>query len=275
MTFTRKYDSNFYFQQAVLNSGQLISKKKKEIQKLKPTKKSILKQTTLIENYAKAYIAKKSMQLGTFKVYPNPNSSEFNQQAEIIQMEATKHFANICQKDFSSDNVATLACCKTEGLISIGSLAICNVFGPDIRDQFKADAVDQPWRLLAAFEMLYNLKMHQNDNKIKTKYLERLDNILKNGPNSCKEQLRTQITKDILKIKASKDTKKKIDTTKALVFIHTILEDEKNGSICITKRTSSKNIDEDINTMRTIISKYAAVKTEHPQKAKYTMYVLA
>jgi hypothetical protein len=105
--------------------------------------------------------------------------------------------------------------------------------------------------------------------------LERLDNILKNGPNSCKEQLRTQITKDILKIKASKDTKKKIEASKALVIIHTILEDEKNGPLCITERTSSKNIDEDINAMRTIISKYAAVRVEHPKKARYITYVLA
>ena len=271
LTFTEKWDSNFYFEPGVIKSGKLVSKLQANLQQILPTKKSMVKDMLLIEKYADAYEAKGALMLNGKKVYPNPESSKFTQQAELIQYAEQAKYGKICFKQFNSKSVAELSCCKTEALLCGGSLAICGVFGKAIQTQFINDKAGQPWRLVSAFEMLLNIRMHMHGKKIKTKYLERLDNVLRKGQNACIKKTRTSITGDITKTK-----KNKLATLQnVLNMINVVVEDEIDGKACPNPKNTKRTFPQDIQLMKGLIRKEAvapAAAATKGKKAKFVVY---
>ena len=271
ITFTEYWDSNFYFEPGVVQSGKLVSKVQANLQQALPTKTTMAKDMELIEKYAKAYEDKSSMKLGKYSLYPNPDASGFNQAAEIKQYQAMAEYGKKCFASFSPKSVQELACCKTEGLICVGSLAICGVFGKAIQKKFIDDKSGQPWRLIAAFEMLLNLKMHMHGGMVKTKYLERLDNVLRKGQNACKKKARTSITGDISQAKKSGKLAKL--KGKVLILINMVVEDEQDGKDCPDPKKSKRTFPQDIQLMKEFIRRYASgVKAGTPQKSKFVTY---
>ena len=255
LTFTQYWDSNFYFEPGVLLDGKLVSKVQANLQQALPTKTTMIQDMRLIEKYAKAYEGKSSMKLGNYNLYPNPDSFEFTQTAEIRQYKAMAEYGRKCFQSFSPKSVQELACTKTEGLICAGSLAICGVFGKAIQDQFIDDKEGQPWRLIAAFEMLLNLKMHMHGGLVKTKYLERLDNVLRKGQNACKETSRTSITGEISTTKKAHKLAKLQGNV--LMLINMVVEDEQDGEDCPGPKKSRRTFLQDIQLMKELIRKYA------------------
>lgn len=271
MTFTEYWDSNFYFEPGVVQSGKLVSKVQANLQQALPTKTTMANDMVLIEKYAKAYEGKTPMRLGKYSLYPNPEASGFNQAAEIKQYQAMAEYGKKCFKSFSPKSVQELACCKTEGLICVGSLAICGVFGKAIQTQFINDKSGQPWRLIAAFEMLLNLKMHMHGGMVKTKYLERLDNVLRKGQNACRKRARTSITGDISQTK--KAHKLAPLQGEVLTLINMVVEDEQDGRDCPDPKKSKRTFPQDIQLMKELIRKYASgVKAGSPKKSKFVTY---
>ena len=255
LTFTQYWDSNFYFEPGVLSGGKLVSKVQANLQQTLPTKTTMIQDMRLIEKYAFAYEDKRSMKLGNYNLYPNPDASGFTQAAEIQQYQAMAEYGKKCFQSFSPKSVQELACTKTEGLICAGSLAICGVFGKAIQEQFIDDKEGQSWRLIAAFEMLLNLKMHIHGGLVKTKYLERLDNVLRKGQNACKEKSRTSITGGISATKKAHKLAKL--QGHVLMLINMVVEDEQDGEDCPDPKKSRRTFLEDIQLMKELIRKYA------------------
>ena len=276
LTFTQYWDSNFYFEPGVLSGGKLVSKIQANLQQALPTKTTMIQDMRLIEKYAKAYEDKSSMKLGNYNLYPNPDASGFTQAAEIRQYKAMAEYGKKCFRSFSPKSVQELACTKTEGLICAGSLAICGVFGKAIQDQFIDDKEGQPWRLIAAFEMLLNLKMHMHGGLVKTKYLERLDNVLRKGQNACKRKSRTSITGDISATKKAHKLAKL--PGKVLMLINMVVEDEQDGEDCPDPTKSRRTFLQDIQLMKELIRKYAnreyGVESREPEIARFVTYCM-
>jgi hypothetical protein len=271
LTFTQYWDSNFYFEPGIVQSGKLVSKIQANLQQALPTKTTMVKDMELIEKYAFAYEGKTPMKLGKYSLYPNPDASGFNQAAEIKQYQAMAEYGKKCFASFSPKSVQELGCCKTEGLLCAGSLAICGVFGKAVQTQFINDKSGQPWRLIAAFEMLLNLNMHMHNNMVKTKYLERLDNVLRKGQNACKKKARTSITSDIDKTKKAHKLAKL--QGKVLTLINMVVEDEQDGKACPDPKKSKRTFPQDIQLMKELIRRYASeVKASTPKKSGFITY---
>ena len=271
LAFTQYWDSNFYFEPGVVQSGKLVSKVQANLQQALPTKTTMVKDMELIEKYAKAYEGKIPMKLGKYNLYPNPDASGFNQAAEIKQYQAMAEYGKKCFQSFSPKSVGELALTKQEGLICTGSLAICGVFGKAVQNEFIDDKAGQPWRLIAAFEMLLNLKIHMHDKMVKTKYLERLDNVLRKGQNACRKKARTSITGDIDKTKKTHKLAKL--QGKVLTLINMVVEDEQDGKACPDPKKSKRTFPQDIQLMKELIRRYASgVKAGTPKKSKFVTY---
>ena len=259
ITFTQYWDSNFYFVPGIVIESKLVPKLQKDLEKTLPNKETMIRDAEMIEKYATAYVEKRSIKLGEYYVYPNADAVGFNKDAEIEQYEAMAYFGEICLKRKNNHQQISndLACTKIEGLICAGSLAICGVFGKELQEKYIGKMENsQPWRLVTAFEMLWNLKIHMHGTDVKTKYLERLDNVLKQGDNSCTEDIRKFITDDIKKIKKAH---KSTPLSGVLSFINMVIEDEQNGTKCLKKTTEVKNrtLEDNIELLKNLITLYA------------------
>lgn len=279
ITFTRYWDSNFYFVPGIAKESNLVPKIQVELEKALPNKETMVRDAEMIEKYTKAYADKTSMELGKYFVFPNTDAVGFNKYAEIQQYEAMKHFSIIClkEKDNHQQISNDLACTKIEGLICAGSLVICGVFGKELQKKYIGKMENsQPWRLVTAFEMLWNLKIHMDGNNVKTKYLERLDNVLKKGDNTCTEEIRNKITEDIKEKKKHKTT----PLSDVLSFINMVIEDEQNGTECPeeTSEIKTRTLENNIELLKNLITKYAnsdsvgTISNTDPSVANFITY---
>lgn len=259
-TFTAYYDSNFYFEPSILTGNRsLVSLAEHNLMAALSKNETMYSEMERIEAYALAYISKSAMTIDNFKVYPNPLSPDFNQDAEIQQYKAMTYCGHLCFENYSPITVAKLASTKSEGLVSVGSLVICGVFGRDVQMQFILDKTPmQAWRMVAAFEMLYNIKMHQHIEDehviIKSKYLTRLNNVLMNSNYACHLGTRNRITRTIV---GYSHTKKTIALHMVLNLINAIVEDETNEDDCPPFYDFTTPLDECIEKVRVAIIKRA------------------
>lgn len=255
LTFTEEYDSNFYYEPGVLvdESGQitLVSKVEANLADILPHTADVEYLITLIESYAVAYINKSCLTIGKHHTYPNPNSPAFTQEAEIAQFCAMKEYGQKLNDDCTSLNFCTYACTKTESLLCVGSLAICGVYGPQIQDIYVNNSQKKTsWRLVAAFEMLYNLKMHHNSDGFKTKYIVRLKNVLHKSENTCKnEKSQSWVDNQISTTKGIKT----VPFEQIATCINYIIEDEIDGKDCPNLPTISTKSLQDNKSLDDII----------------------
>jgi hypothetical protein len=309
-TFSAYYDSNFYFEPSRRDSdGKLVSKAKIDVQKalttgidkavscIIPNKTDILDAMKFINDYADAYITQKPLQLEqsrarskyatesrVFNVYPNPQSEKFGPQQEIEQYKAMEYFGHKCLlKKFTMENFMKFGCTKSEGLLSAMSLAICAVFGDNMKKKIiegseRIGGDDTSWRLITALEMLYNLKMHQDNHiktktkYIKTKYIRRLEDTLVASKFRCVKDMTGSLKtvplirklgrarKNFLKLKTAK-------LAEVLSVISVSVTDEVNGVVCSNKgekELSMTTINENIQEIEKRIKSWAAGTTDSP-----------
>jgi len=289
-TFSAYYDSNFYFEPSVYSDGKLVSKVKIEIEKalitgetkgetkgesIIPVKANIINVMNTIGGYATAYINKTEMKLETndkfFTVYPNPQSQGFGQKEEIEQYEAMEYFAHkFLLTKFNMENFMKFGCTKSEGLLSAMSLAICAVFGDYMKTEIitggkKMGGDDTSWRLITALEMLYNLKMHEHDATIKTKYIQRLEDALVASQFRCVKDMTGSLKtvplirklgrarKNFLELKTAKPAE-------VLSVISVSVTDEVNGLVCSNKdekELSMTTINDNIKEIEKRIEEWA------------------
>ena len=147
-------------------------------------------------------VHKYSNSVGSESFFPNPLGFT-EQQNEIDQYKLMEKVtgailrknANYIDKrglniklKYTADDIIDSAYTKTEALIAPGSLAICRVFGPKKFTKYligKGNGGVLPWRLISAYEMLCNMKMHEHNHNIKTKYVGRFTNTMPQYTNNC------------------------------------------------------------------------------------------
>lgn len=258
-TFTNYYDSNFYFEPC-----------DKSMQSLKlllvntnfewTTENSYIKEFETVKNYTEAYKTNKEIE----GISPNPQ--QMDKVGEINYYTKCKKLAGEFTNAYNSGNAESIresylkfAVCKIEGIISIPALAICGVFGPEVRRRFIQKDVDiHPKALeIGVYEMLCNLRMHAHDGnnelKFKSKYANRLINLLQNNKNICAKT--TVLTK---RNDATMD-----DIKLAMVFLFDYLD----GHQC--KLDTYKNTKYNINDVIKILGSRI-----HPEQTTITRVVI-
>jgi len=291
-TFSAYWDSNFYFEPAILEeNGTLVSRPKHvlEDKKLKntlvPNRENIVFAMDTIVTYVEAYMKGEGITLEreedkgqSFIVYPNPTSKNFGHKEEIQQYNAMEYFGNKCLfkkgGGLTMERYMKFGCTKSEGFLSIMSLAISGVFGKHMENSLRTLKYgfvdDTSWRLITALEMLYNLKMHvkTEDNKeyIKTKYMKRLNDTLLKSEFTCikKKQIQTRARDMRLIMKSSLDENAKIIKTQTIKSvqetINLLILDELNGTLC--PNNTVINIDDNIDDIDDNIVKIKAAIEE-------------
>lgn len=195
-SFSVYWDSNFYFEPAELVQGELKSVKEELLDNhfQWTTPATARTEFEAVQSYADAYKENSMLTIDTYRVKPNPEGLTLQQ--ELKYYEATIHFANAFKNDPSILNYLNFARCKIEGLVSIPALAICNVFGSDVYNDFinkrnRAEYLktNPIGTAIAVYELLRNLEIHAHKHEghfeFKSKYANRLLNILANDTNIC------------------------------------------------------------------------------------------
>ena len=198
-SFSVYWDSNFYFEPAEIVNGELKSIKQKLLDTnfTWTTPQTAAKEFDAVKDYTDAYQQNTTLMLDSkHSVQPNPSSLSLAQ--EINYYDATIHFANKFKENANIENYLHFASCKIEGLVSVPALAICNVFGKKIYNDFvnKEDTAsylnqNPIGTAIAVYELIRNLEMHSHKHggtgplEFKSKYANRLLNILANDRNIC------------------------------------------------------------------------------------------
>lgn len=191
-TFTNYYDSNFYFEPCDHSMQSLkLLLVNKDFKWTTP--ETYLREFEAVKKYTTAY----SKETRVDGIYPNPKRMKPSE--EIYYYERCKKMASAFSRAYYSkkaedirESYLKFALCKIEGIISIPALAICGVFGPDIMQRYIRKQDIHPKSLqIGVYEMLCNLKMHahrvEGELKFKSKYANRLVNLLRNNAFICEE----------------------------------------------------------------------------------------
>lgn len=260
MTFTKYWDSNFYFEPSKHINNKLNTLSMYYLTKLLPTSKTARQTIELIDKYANSYINQTALRVDGRTLFASPFSPGFNQTAEINQYRSQSIFGQRCLTKMNIENEQNLSCAKTEGLLCAASKAICGVFGPQLKSKFIRDTTDNIWRLCAAYEMLMNLKMHKSSQKFKAKYLQRFSNALKSDPNACKKKDKPRIIADALAL-TGVSLKKKAGSSSSIRIVNSIIQDEINGTDCLEQKDANESLkkngdlDKNIKVFREYIMK--------------------
>lgn len=212
--FTNYFDSNFYFEPSYMTSNKtLISFMNKRMisKEMEPVHNNELKFLDAIKKYTEGYTGVKSVDHiysydgKPHKFYPNPigfknHKNEIDQytlmqsvtgailRKNIKYIAAAKNGKPLFDLVYTADDIIDSAFTKTEALIAPGSLAICNVFGKKTFTKYvikHTPGAVSSWRLISAYEMLCNMKMHEHNKLIKTKYIGRFINSMPNYSGNC------------------------------------------------------------------------------------------
>jgi len=221
-SFCEYWDSNFYYEPGVLRSVRIQSRDGFEVVPLTEvlmdegfkwtTKDTALYELTCVKAYCDAYESGKDIVVDGRVSSPNPTGMTLarEQQCYRTALYFAEAFREACAKgDGDAIRFAYLkyAVTKIEALVSVTSLAICDVFGKQVNDDFfmkqgKGAYVEPYMAGISAYEMLRNLRMHSKkvDGVLlyKSKYANRLTyalNTVKGLCDTCRKNKRDQIDK--------------------------------------------------------------------------------
>jgi hypothetical protein len=191
-TFTNYYDSNFYFEPCD-ESLQSLKLLLVNMDFEWTTPESYMKEFEAVKRYTTAYLEETAID----DIHPNPKN--MNSSDEIRYYTKCRVLANAFSKAYYSKDVKRIretylnfALCTIEGIVSIPALAICGVFGPEIMQRYIRKRDIYPKALqIGVYEMLCNLRMHAHrvngELRFKSKYANRLVNLLRNNAFICEE----------------------------------------------------------------------------------------
>lgn len=224
-SFCEYWDSNFYYQPGVLKSVKIA--RVPEYLTVVPFTKVLvdkgfawttgdtaLFELSCVKAYCDAYESRRSIVIDDRVSTPNPENmtEDVEQECYASSLYFAEKFREACESGTDDEiRYAYLkyAVTKVEGLVSVVSLAVCDVFGKQVNNDFfmkerKGAYVKSPYVAgISAYEMLRNLRMHSKNVEgvllYKTKYANRLMyalNTVKGLCNICTSNRRDLIRKD-------------------------------------------------------------------------------
>ena len=217
-----EWDTNFYYEKTDKDLKSLQQLKFYENEKINLDFLSAYNDAESIREYTDAYRFGTALEVGGFSLYPNPDSEGFDAAAERKQYVASSSLEG---PDFAKS--------KSEGLLHPASLGVCGVYGEDIMRAL-INAKEGDWKPFVAYEMLCNLRMHEDNDTYKTKYLERLEKAL-GDTNICED---TKIRRD----SQIGSLKRKSQWRNIGEYITQLVEDFLDGKEC--NKYEEKSLDE-------------------------------
>lgn len=221
-SFCEYWDSNFYYEPGVRKSVQIQSRDGFEAVPLTEvlmdegfewtTKDTALYELSCVKAYCDAYEGGKNIVMDGRVSSPNPKDMTLSSEQMCYRTSLffAENFRTACERGTGDEiRYAYLkyAVTKIEGLVSVTSLAVCDVFGKGVFSDFKLKtgkgAYIQPYMAgISAYEMLRNLRMHSKVVEgvllYKSKYANRLMyalNIVKGLCRTCGLNLKESIPK--------------------------------------------------------------------------------
>ena len=223
-SFCEYWDSNFYYQPGVLKSVETpgLAKLLTVVPFTKvlvdkgfawTTGDTALFELSCVKAYCDAYESRRSIVIDDRVSTPNPENmtEDVEQECYASSLYFAEKFREACESGTDDEiRYAYLkyAVTKVEGLVSVVSLALCEVFGKEIFSDFKGKRdkgayMKTPYIAgISAYEMLRNLRMHSKKVEgvllYKSKYANRLLyalNTVKGLCKTCKVNFRNPIDK--------------------------------------------------------------------------------
>jgi len=210
-SFCEYWDSNFYYEPGVVDgkvgvTGNLRANIVSIPQLLLgkgfewTSDSTAMYELQCVDAYTNAYELSKDLVQDGFRSSPNP--VQFTSAKEQKSYKTSLHFAEAFRRAYESyledtslgDTVRfaylKYAVTKIEGLVSVTSLAVCDVFGKAVffdyvRKKGKGKYLKPYMAGIAAYEMLRNLRMHSHTGRYKSKYANRLMYVLSNVEGLC------------------------------------------------------------------------------------------
>ncbi len=196
-SFCEYWDSNFYYEPGVARSLEVepLTKVLMDENFVWTTKDTALYELACVKAYCDAYETNKNIVVDGRVSSPRPEGMTLAREQECY--ETALYFAEKFREAYESGTdddkryaYLKYAVTKIEALVSMTSLAVCNVLGDDVFHDFlnkKGKAKDIPRYVfgIAAYEMLRNLRMHSHDSEYKSKYANRLWYVLYGTPGLC------------------------------------------------------------------------------------------
>lgn len=229
-SFCEYWDSNFYYEPGVWDGEDVVPLTKLLMGEgfVWTTKDTALYELQCVKAYCDAYEKGKSIRVDGRVSIPRPDQMDVGREQSVYK--TSLYFAEMfrlayeeyakSKSESSADQVRyaylKYAVTKIEGLVSVTSLAVCSVFGPDVFNKYLLKEVKklEPYMYaIAGYEMVRNLRMHSHDGKYKSKYANRLRFALYDTPGLCKlcrklPRFTSEGTVDVKKLKEALSMKK-------------------------------------------------------------------
>ena len=199
--FCEHWDSNFYYQPGVWNDQDVEPWTKVLLESgfKWTTDATALYELKCVKAYCDAYESGRYITVDGRRSIPRPDQMDASREQECYSnaLYFGEKFRQACEaymKGGSADQVRyaylKYAVTKMEGLVSVTSLAVCKVFGPDVYEDYKmkkglASGMREYVPGIAAYEMLRNLRMHASDEGYRSKYANRIVLSLFNASGMC------------------------------------------------------------------------------------------
>ena len=183
---------------------------------------------------------------------------------------------------------------KIEALVSVTSLAVCRVFGPEVFNAFLLKEgigkLTPYMSAIAGYEMLRNLRMHSHDGKYKSKYANRLRFALYDTPGLCDKcrvlnrftddsEVDTKKLRDALSVEKTNSAALKTLTDPIAVFLDFMDgEEDYGGTECPYRKDQRKWLRNLNGTLKDLCARAydyteGLIKEETSEKKKGTDYV--
>lgn len=244
-SFCEYWDSNFYYEPGVFMDNIVLSIPKKLMADgfEWTTATTAMYELQCVHAYTRAYAEEKDIIVDGLRSSPNP--VHFTSEKEQLCYSTNLHFAEAFRHAYESysedesfgDTVRfaylKYAVTKIEALVSVTSLAVCNVFGDEVFSDYnlkqgKGKYVKSYIAGIAAYEMLRNLQMHSHGNAYKSKYANRLMKVLTNVDGLCDYHNRIRRYKDVLAEDITKtNAATMVSISRAITFLLDFMDGER------------------------------------------------
>lgn len=220
-SFCEYWDSNFYYEPGVWDGEDVVPLTKLLMGEgfVWTTKDTASYELQCVKAYCDAYEKGKSIRVDGRVSIPRPEQMDVDREQSVYA--TGLYFAEMFRRAYdeyakggSADQVRyaylKYAVTKIEGLVSVTSLAVCSVFGPDVYRKYLLKEVDlKPYMYaIAGYEMVRNLRMHSHAGKYKSKYANRLRFALYDTPGLCKKCRKLERFVDVEGLKEDLSVKK-------------------------------------------------------------------
>ena len=307
-SFCEFWDSNFYYEPGVWTGDEMKPWTKVLMDEsfVWTTKDTALYELQCVKAYCDAYETKKNISVDGMNAVPCPEQMDMAREQDCY--ETALHFAEMfraaCEQyqsaktEMNANEVRftylKYAVTKIEALVSVTSLAVCRVFGPEVFNAFLLKEgigkLTPYMSAIAGYEMLRNLRMHSHDGKYKSKYANRLRFALYDTPGLCDKcrvlnrftddsEVDTKKLRDALSVEKTNSAALKTLTDPIAVFLDFMDgEEDYGGTECPYRKDQRKWLRNLNGTLKDLCARAydyteGLIKEETSEKKKGTDYV--